>query len=461
MSARREHPLFLFDNRTVEKAQVPLVHPLHIRYSLLSNYVYDIGQADDGRLWVCTQMGGVSILDPQVLSSGDVRFDNIGAGQRDGISSANARCFFQDSFGNIWIGNYRQGIDFLSYERPIFRTLLPTGSSTEASGANQVWSLAVDNRSLLWAGCENRLVAFDGEREAFTLELTGLASPNTHVNALYKDRKGLLWLGLYNDGVLTCDPATRRLTRIASPNPALDVRDFHEDADGTIWVATLNGLYICRNGRLERRDDITRQLPDRMVNRILRDRKGNLWVGTFGKGIVAFNPAYKLICALDETNGLGSNAVNDCLVDRQGGIWIATRNGISCLPDPSRPKDCRLYSGKQGLVNVHVRALAEDRDGEIWLSTNGGISRWNRKEQQFENYTSDEGVPKGDFMDGAVCTDRNGQLCFGSQRGVCSFSPTDIDRPRRLSPVVITEVRSFSSTGDMKNLERILPLADG
>lgn len=180
MSARREHPLFLFDNRTVEKAQVPLVHPLHIRYSFLSNYVYDIGQADDGRLWVCTQMGGVSILDPQALSSGDVRFDNIGAGQRDGISSANARCFFQDSFGNIWIGNYRQGIDFLSYERPIFRTLLPTGSSTDASGANQVWSLAVDNRSLLWAGCENRLVAFDGEREAFTLELTGLASPNTH-----------------------------------------------------------------------------------------------------------------------------------------------------------------------------------------------------------------------------------------------------------------------------------------
>lgn len=234
-------------------------------HSLLSNYVYDIGQADDGRLWVCTQMGGVSILDPQALSSGDVRFDNIGAGQRDGISSANARCFFQDSFGNIWIGNYRQGIDFLSYERPIFRTLLPTGSSTDASGANQVWSLAVDNRSLLWAGCENRLVAFDGEREAFTLELTGLASPNTHVNALYKDRKGLLWLGLYNDGVLTCDPATRRLTRIASPDPALDVRDFHEDADGTIWVATLNGLYICRNGRLERRDDITRQLPDSEV----------------------------------------------------------------------------------------------------------------------------------------------------------------------------------------------------
>ena len=149
-------------------------------HSLLSNYVYDIGQADDGRLWVCTQMGGVSILDPQALSSGDVRFDNIGAGQRDGISSANARCFFQDSFGNIWIGNYRQGIDFLSYERPIFRTLLPTDSSTDASGANQVWSLAVDNRSLLWAGCENRLVAFDGEREAFTLELTGLASPNTH-----------------------------------------------------------------------------------------------------------------------------------------------------------------------------------------------------------------------------------------------------------------------------------------
>ena len=437
-----------------------LRHQSNNPQSLISNYVYDIGQSTDGRLWICTQMGGVSVFDPRengdIRNTAEVHFHNIGAGQQTGITSPNTRNFFQDSFGNIWIGNYRQGVDFLSYERPMFYILAPSVYQGKILDDRQVWSIAFDSRGHLWAGGENKLVVYDGQQMEAIISLEGHTSSNTYVNTICKDSKGTLWLGLYNDGILTCDPATRRISRIKAP-AHLNVHGFHEDEDGTMWVATFNGAYVYRNGTLEACTDINSQLPDRMLYNISRDKEGNLWIGTFGKGLAKFDHDYKLQYTIDETNGLGSNAVNHCHVDRQGGLWIATRNGLAHLPDPSAPQGIHLYGDKEGLRNVHVRAVTEDSNGEIWLSTNGGISHWDSKKQHFDNYTHDEGVPKGDFMNAAVCRDKKGRLYFGSQDGVCCFSPTDIPRIQSIAPVAITEIRSYSSNDGQKNHERILP----
>ena len=429
--------------------------------SLISNYVYDIGQSADGRIWICTQMGGVSVLDPEgPVSPENVRFHNIGTGQGKGIASPNTRCFFQDSFGNIWIGNYRQGVDFLSYEPPTFQILSPSVYQGKILSDRQVWSIAFDDHARLWAGGENKLVVYYGQKTECIISLTGHASPHTHVSSIYTDSKGKLWLGLYEDGVLQCDPATQRITRIQAPQKHLNVHGFYEDRDGIVWVATYNGAYICRDGRLEARNDINSQLPDRMLSCITRDHDGNLWLGTFGKGLVKFDRNYTLQCTIDETNGLGSNAVNHCFIDSKGGLWVATRNGLAHLPDPAHPEKVYLYGDHEGLENIHVRAVAEDNEGEIWLSTNGGISHWNSKTQRFDNYTHDEGVPKGDFMDAAVCKSRDGRLYFGSQEGVCCFSPTDIPHLRPIAPVVITEIKSYSSDEQQKNHERIIPRPD-
>lgn len=95
--------------------------------SILSNQINDIGESKDGKLWICTQMGGISILDLNenvFTTPQNTHFQNIKAtNDLHGISSPNAKSFMQDSFGNIWIGNYRGGVDFLSYEYPTFQTL--------------------------------------------------------------------------------------------------------------------------------------------------------------------------------------------------------------------------------------------------------------------------------------------------------------------------------------------------
>lgn len=161
--------------------------------SLLSNQINDIGESRDGKLWVCAHMGGVSILDlnDNVFTSPEnMHFQNIRVtNDLHGISSPNAKCFLQDSFGNIWLGNYRGGVDFLSYNQPVFQTLayntLKDGTLTD----KQVWGIALDNKSRIWLGGENEIAIFSADMKyQKILSLANKANPHTHVSTIFKDK---------------------------------------------------------------------------------------------------------------------------------------------------------------------------------------------------------------------------------------------------------------------------------
>ena len=91
----------------------------------MSDQILDIKQMKDGTLWICTNMGGVSILNLRentFISPEKITFSNITVtNDNHGLSGPNARSIIQDSFGNIWIGNYRGGVDFISYAQPIIQ----------------------------------------------------------------------------------------------------------------------------------------------------------------------------------------------------------------------------------------------------------------------------------------------------------------------------------------------------
>lgn len=417
--------------------------------SLLSNQINDIGESRDGKLWVCAHMGGVSILDlnDNVFTSPEnMHFQNIRVtNDLHGISSPNAKCFLQDSFGNIWLGNYRGGVDFLSYNQPVFQTLayntLKDGTLTD----KQVWGIALDNKSRIWLGGENEIAIFSADMKyQKILSLANKANPHTHVSTIFKDKNGILWLGLYKDGILTCDPSTEKITRIELEDKKADICCFYEE-NNKIWIGTQNGLYSYQNGKIAEEKGINEQLTDIMIHGIQRDRQGKLWLGTFGKGLIVFSPEGKRTMRFDTSNGMGSNAVNSLYIDSKGSLWAATRAGIAHISDTSNPK-LEIYNHNQGLIDENVRSIIEDEKGNIWLSTNGGIAQWKSDEKRFLNYTWHQGVPRGDFMDGSVCKDKNGHLFFGSQNGACYFNPEQTTEDIQIAPVKITGVKSYGNS---------------
>lgn len=434
--------------------------------SLLSNQVLDIVQMRDGTLWVCTNMGGISILNLRenaFISPEETSFNNIAVtNDNHGLSGPNVRGAIQDTFGNIWIANYRGGIDFISYTQPLFNTIAYAIEKQGRINNKQVWGLWADNNQI-WLGGEGELGIYEKEKKTKTFSLHECQlHPQTHINVIYQDRKGNLWLGTYKNGILVYIPKEERIIRIGDrQSEFLDVCSFSEGADGKMWIGTQTGIYTYADNQLAYEKELNDQLPDLMVHGIIRDKEGKLWIGTFGKGVVVFDMHQRKIHNFTIEEGFPSNAVNFMTKDSHGRILVATRNGIILFADTARPEKFTAYGAEQGLMNTQVRAIQEDRDGNLWCSTNGGISRLDEKAEKFYNYTHHDGVPMGDFMDGSTCIAPDGTLYFGSQNGACYFDPRELASPREVSPVAITQFFVYDNQMVNKDTQYPMPITKG
>lgn len=435
--------------------------------SLLPGTVMDIKQMKNGDIWFATNMGGISILNMQSNTFTDARnihFQNLtAANDEGGLTGAYVRRLLQDSFGNVWIGSYRDGLDFISYEPNIFNTVRYTTEKQGRIRYKQVWSLCMDHNKRLWMGGENELALYEKGKKLRVIPLpTSSSHPHAFVRALHEDKQKRIWIGTWEAGLFYYEPDKKRFTTVSGGGTeASDIRCFYEEPNGKLWIGTRNGVFTYFNNKLVFEEQLTNQLFDRLVQGIYRDSQGKLWVGTFGKGVFIFNQEGKLLTNHEKDNGFPSNAVNALTTDSQGRVWVATREGAVLFRDISQLDNYTTFGNAEGLVNSQVRAICEDRDGNIWLSTNAGIARLNEKQKKFYMYDHRDGIPMGDFMDAASVRDSEGTLYFGSQNGTCYFLPSQLSAIQIVAPVAITRFFAYSKQTESKDIEISVPLASG
>ena len=336
-------------------------------HSLLGNQVADIKQMNDGTLWISTYLGGVSIfnlLENTFTPPAQAIFTRITASNDGhGLSSPNAQSIIQDSFGNIWIGNYRGGIDFISHTQPLFNTIT---YKTEKYGHNcnkQVWGLWADNNRQIWLGGEGELGIYKEGKEIEIIPLNQCRlNKQTHISVIHQDKHGDLWLGTHKHGVAIYHPDTKRITCIGDDKDgSLDILCFYEDTDGKIWIGTQSGLYSAYNRELTQEDKINRLLTNKGIRSILRDKNGKLWIGA--KGLFLFDDKGQLFQELTTEQSFPIRSVNYLMEDSRKRIWVGTNDGILVFRDASHLEDYSHYGTKEGLQNTNVRAIQEDHDG--------------------------------------------------------------------------------------------------
>lgn len=411
--------------------------------------IYDIMETRDGRLWVASDIGGVSVLDldrlPTKAGSGQAAFSRI-TKEDGGLSSNNVRKVLQDDFGNIWIAHYSSGIDFLPSSTSEFRTLSASGKPIES-----VIGLYGDGEDNLWIGRDNVVSLYRDGRIIRSWDFaSGLSNSSASVYVFERDRQGRLWFGTGDNGVLVLNPRTNDLTRIGSVR-ALDVHALHEDGDGRMWIGTENGLYSVHDGTERREDALNREMGGHsplVVFSIAEDGHGQLWVGTLANGVYVLDRHRRLVAHLDEKSGLGSSSVNHIVCDRDGGVWLATFRGLAHIPDPMRPQEVETYDGRHGIRDNHIRAICLDRRGNVWASTFSGIACLDISRRRFYNFDYRDGIPMGNFVEASAATTADGTIYFGSPGGVCCFDPGFISRRSAVSPVQIIGCERLGSQSD-------------
>lgn len=433
--------------------------------SIISNHIYDVTETHDGHLHMGSDIGGISILNlRQALSDGlgTARFTNILPGNRRGeLSSGYIRTIFQDSQGNIWIGNYGTGLDVQSHIQPPFIT--PRYMAEGSEKLKSVWGVCQDSQGNIWAGGENEIVMIDSDGSvAKTVSIKkAITNPYSQVFSMTSDGHDGLLLGIYDDGLLHYDIKNDILTRVNLRKSYTDVISFFNDTDGSVLIGTEDGLFRYSNGHAVRLDSYTNQLAEPFIYGICRDRQGKLWIANYSGGINVFNQDGRIKLRLDVNNGLPTNGMNSLFMDSRGHIWAATRAGLVEFSDTRNLRNIHVYGYKEGLTDLFVRAVAEDKARNIWLSTNNGISMWDTRKHKFYNYSLHDGLPAGNFIEGSALKTNGGAMVFGSLGGMCLFYPQTVLSRQLDVPVHIAMCKRIGGQAENQASEAIVPIKDG
>lgn len=275
---------------------------------------------------------------------------------------------------------------------------------------------------------------------------------------------------------------------------SLHILAVYEDSDLNLWVATSRGLDRInhKTSRVDMRFTFSPQkspssLSGKIIGSIREDSERNLWISYQDANpdrlnlddfrIRPFIPDYQVsydypinslselcnLCVSEESwfwggadegrlrvwdtktralityryipgemNPLASNHIHCLFVDSSGYLWIGTNAGLDQYDKRTGRFD--HFTVQDGLSGNIVRGIREGEPGILFVSTNKGLSRLDIQNRHIVNYTTANGLLSNEFMGGACCKRKSGELVFGSNEGIVSFDPVQLTDGLRKIP---------------------------
>jgi len=402
--------------------------------SLGGSYVRCLLPARDGRLFVGTFGGGLSVFDPESERFEVYRHDPADPGS---LAGDRVEGLAEDREGAIWAAT-SEGLDRLHPASGKIEHFRHDAADPQSLADDRTRALLVRRDGSLWVGSRDGLQRWlGGDRFARVAsdreDADSLAGQI--VGKLFEDSAGRLWIGTAEEGaaVLLPDGRLERLRpRPASPQGLSHfwVYGFAEIGPGELWIATFGGgidVVDPQTRRIVERlgadPNLPSALPGDRIGALLRDRAGLAWVGTWGQGLLLHDPAARAFRALRASpnlpEGLSHGAAVRALERRNGEIWVGTNgNGVDVFsPDWRLLRGYRPGKQDGALEDGAVTCLAEGPDGSLWVATlDGTLHRQRPGQSSFEKMNTSQGLPGGQIR--ALTFAPDGTLWAGSSEGL-------------------------------------------
>ncbi|MCP4898195.1 MAG: SpoIIE family protein phosphatase [bacterium] len=308
-----------------------------------------------------------------------------------------------------------------------------------------VEQMVQDRTGFMWFATEDGLNRFDGYRFTVYKNVPGDSQSLSYnqIKAVYEDREGVLWIGIFASGLNRFDPSTEKVVRYRHDQNDPDslgadsVLCVLEDTSGRLWVGTQDGgldRFDRETGRFvhHRADpNVSGTISHDDVRSIFEDRDGVLWIGTNGGGLNRLDPESGVFTvyrhSADDPRSLSSNNVFAIHEDRAGTLWIGTYGGGLDVLDRATNRFTHYSSDPDSptaLSSSLVKSLCEDHEGTLWVGTDGGgLNRFDRDSRTFTSYRHDPVNTYSLSTDRvfSVFQDRSHVLWVGTYGGGLSF----------------------------------------
>ncbi len=264
-------------------------------------------------------------------------------------------------------------------------------SSKDGLSSNTVNAILKDRYGLLWLATEDGLNRYDGTRvKTYRHEARDTTSLETNeIAALYEDATGQLWIGTVGGSLHKYDRQHDCFKRIHAtlnnkPYNLINVKSIASDRSGKLWLATFAGLsiYDPATSRLNRFEN-NRQLPAALKSGVMlsayRDSKNRMWLGT-RSGLYRYDDVSKRFITFLHNDAdalsIAGNAVKTITQDASGNLWFGTTDGLSMLQSNEQGFKNYKYSSStkgQTISSSVIYAVAPKSKNELWVGTESGL----------------------------------------------------------------------------------------
>jgi len=255
---------------------------------------------------------------------------------RISLKDTHMRALHADERGTLWVATDHQ-----------LSRVAPGRTSLEPSARTP----ALDRVDLISSDFSGGVWVYDHDRGLFRWnhgELTRILLPEDarkeHIEGLYTDRKGRLWMALTDGRLIVRDgDGTTRTFGVSDGLNSGVARHLFEDRRGMIWVAATNGLSKMTGGHFVTvRSD--HGLPVTNLTAITEDDVHDLWIGT-GTGIARIT----------------QKDFDDAVAKRESTFQFA------------------FYNRADGLAGLPIaynrnRRVVRTTDGRLWFVTSRGLT---------------------------------------------------------------------------------------
>ncbi len=417
---------------------------------IINTNVFKVRQAANGQIIVSTGLGGLMVFDP--ITEKITRYTHDPLNIRS-LSENSIDNIFCDATGNVLICGESQGLDYFNINRylagyiPAFR-----GVGNEIYDGN-FNSIRQDNKGRFWLGGKDCLITWDPADNntsfyRYYYPILDIGERPLMVSNIFIDQKQKIWICTNGGGMGMLDQATGQFTifsrdTINGKLPRFTnnfINDIQAGSGETLWVATFSGLIkfnpITYKYGPPNNHPVLNRIQEKRMLRILNDKAGKLWLGFDNAGLYCLDTINNQLKHFAIKEGLPSGDVNALIEDDSGNIYVATPAGLSIIGKQDKIKS---YTALNGLKYNDCQALAKDKEGNIWVSNRNCLIKYAAGTRSFSYYDEKAGLTGENFRVNAAYTALDGQLYWGTEKGIIYFDPARLMNSTSSSSLIISQ----------------------
>ncbi|SDD33658.1 ligand-binding sensor domain-containing protein [Niabella drilacis] len=413
-------------------------------------FARDFVKTKANEFWIATESG------IYIYNDENGQFTNIKKNYQNpyAISDNAIYSLCRDREGGIWIGSYFGGLNYYSNENPPFEKYF-SGKDDHSIQGNAIREIVADNARHLWIGTEdaglNRLDLQTGLFKNFRPDGTPSSIANTNIHGLLCDGDSL-WIGTFEHGLDIMDLRSEKVIRHfnAGPGPydlkSNFIHSIYKSTDRRIWLGTSNGIYIYNPGTSD-----FKELPFFPKNSfyacILEASDGTIWAGTFQDGLHYYNPrkhiAGRLQILQQHKDRLSQNRITFIHESSGKELWVATEDGLYKLDLPA--KKLKIYTTETGFPSNLIYTITEDHLHRHWITTSKGLVLLDQQGNILRTFTKTSGLLGDQFNYSSLYRSKDGNIYYGSVKGMISFNPALLKADNYIPPLYITDFSVFNT----------------